>query len=88
MAMARPVVATFVGGVPEIVGPDSGWLVPAGDDAALEAALDSALEATSGTLGQMGEAGRAAVLARHDARTEAAKLLALIAADTSEALPC
>ena len=32
MAQARPVVSTFVGGVPELVTPKAGWLVPAGDE--------------------------------------------------------
>lgn len=39
MAAALPVVATEVGGNPELVRPDTGALVPAGDAAALSAAL-------------------------------------------------
>lgn len=44
-AVARgvPVVSTDVGGVREIIDDESGWLVPAGDPAALAAALSSAL---------------------------------------------
>jgi glycosyltransferase involved in cell wall biosynthesis len=41
MALARPIVATAVGGVPEAVG-DAGWLVPLGDEGGLAAALVSA----------------------------------------------
>ncbi len=45
MAFGLPVVATAVGGLPDAVGCDGerGWLVPAGDPAALARALDDAL---------------------------------------------
>lgn len=53
MAAGRPVVATAVGCLPELVPPAAGRLVPAGDAAALEAALwelasDPALAAARG----------------------------------------
>jgi glycosyltransferase involved in cell wall biosynthesis len=40
MACGLPVVATAVGGVPELVVPGAGELVPARDDVALEAAIE------------------------------------------------
>ncbi|HWH35345.1 MAG TPA: glycosyltransferase family 4 protein [Acidimicrobiales bacterium] len=44
MQLGRPVVATAVGGIPEmIVDGESAWLVPAGDPEALAAALGEAL---------------------------------------------
>lgn len=43
MASGVPVVATHVGGVPEVVGPEEGRLVPPGDPAALSAAIDEVL---------------------------------------------
>lgn len=44
-AAARlPVIATRVGGIPEIFGPTSGSLVPAGDAGALAAAMQTALD--------------------------------------------
>lgn len=46
IACGRPVVATDVGGTREIIGPDNGILVPARDAAALEHALDEALDRT------------------------------------------
>jgi glycosyltransferase involved in cell wall biosynthesis len=44
LARGLPVVATPTGGIPDLVGPDAGILVPAGDDVALAAALRSVIE--------------------------------------------
>ncbi len=44
MACGRPVVASAVGGVPELVAPECGILVPPADPARLAAALDEALD--------------------------------------------
>lgn len=79
-ATGRPAIATSVAGIPELVTPETGLLVPAGDAAALaEAILDfSAMPREA--LAAMGEAGRKAVLARHDAGAEAAKLARLLEA--------
>ena len=43
LACGRPVVASNVGGIPELVGKASGLLVPPGDSGALREALDRAL---------------------------------------------
>ncbi|MFJ5922053.1 glycosyltransferase family 4 protein [Kitasatospora sp. NPDC092948] len=43
LQMGRPLVAARVGGLPELVGPDNGLLVPAGDRAALADALTGLL---------------------------------------------
>ncbi len=43
MAAGVPVVATAVGGVPDVLGPAEGWLVRPGDPAALAAAVREAL---------------------------------------------
>jgi glycosyltransferase involved in cell wall biosynthesis len=79
LASARPVIATQVAGVSELVEEGvSGFLVPAGDAETLadrigRLADDPALRA------RMGAAGRARVRAEFDARTEAARIGALIA---------
>ena len=43
LACGRPIVATNVGGIPELIHPDSGLLVPPRDAAALREALEQAL---------------------------------------------
>jgi glycosyltransferase involved in cell wall biosynthesis len=77
MAAGRPVIATYIAGIPELVQPgETGWLVPAGDTQALAQAVDALAACDPKTLMQMGEAGRARALERHDIGTEAAKLAA------------
>ncbi|MGA7539745.1 MAG: glycosyltransferase family 4 protein [Steroidobacteraceae bacterium] len=79
MALGRPVISTYVGGIPELVeNGKTGWLVPAGDEVALSQAMRPALEATVNELETMGNAGRARVAASHDSMKEARKLLTLI----------
>jgi colanic acid/amylovoran biosynthesis glycosyltransferase len=85
MALRRPVVSTYIAGIPELVEDGkTGWLVPAGDLDALCAALEACLAASTETLARLGEAGYARVLERHDVDREAAKLAALFANAPSE----
>jgi len=79
MAAGRPVIATAIAGVPELVEREVGWLVPAGDAAALAAAIDGLAGMDRDRLAEMGAAARARVFARHDIDAEAAKLSALFA---------
>jgi glycosyltransferase involved in cell wall biosynthesis len=77
MAAGRPVIATYVAGIPELVRPgETGWLVPAGDAAGLSAALREVCRAPRAELEEMGAAGRARALARHNVAREAARLAA------------
>ena len=91
MSLRRPVLGTFVAGIPELVQPgESGWLFPAGDVQSLAAAMQECLQTPDDVLARMGEAARQRVLVRHDIDTEAAKLAALFrqaisAADGSKA---
>ncbi len=81
MAAARPVIATYIAGIPELVCPgETGWLVPAGDVAALAEAVAQMAATPAADLAAMGQAGRARVLARHDADAEAARLAGHFAA--------
>lgn len=80
MAAARPVLATAIAGVPELVVPgETGWLVPAGDAGGLADAMVALAQTPPDRLETMGAAGRARVLLRHDIGTSAAKLAGLFA---------
>ena len=87
MAAGRPVIATAIAGVPELVTGDTGWLVPAGDVQALAEAIASLAATPPTKLDEMGTAARARVLARHDVNVEAAKLARLFAAQHAPAGP-
>jgi glycosyltransferase involved in cell wall biosynthesis len=78
MALRRPVVSTFVGGIPELVNSGAdGWLVPAGDIEALADAMQACLETSVETLVRMGRAAQSRALSRHSVTTEATKLVGL-----------
>lgn len=81
LAMSRPVISTFVAGIPELVVPgECGWLVPAGDAEALAAAMLECLASPPDRLELLGAAGRRRVLEQHDVSIEAGKLQALFEA--------
>jgi glycosyltransferase involved in cell wall biosynthesis len=81
MALRRPVIATYVGGIPELVrSGETGWLVPAGSVAELANAMRQALATPARQLAEMGERGRHVVLERHDLTIECKKLAALFEA--------
>jgi glycosyltransferase involved in cell wall biosynthesis len=78
LALGRPVISTYVAGIPELVQPGvCGWLVPPGSVEALTQAMRVALHAPVEKLEQMGKAGSQLVAQRHDAAIEAGKLAAL-----------
>ena len=78
MALRRPVLATYVGGIPELVlEGENGWLFPAGSIDELATAMADCLLKSPDALGQMGDASYLRVLARHSIDTEAAKLAKL-----------
>ncbi len=58
MALGRPVISTYIAGIPELVLPSCGWLVPAGDVEALAGAMIECLAADEPRLRDMGRAGR------------------------------
>ena len=78
MALRRPVLTTYIAGIPELVRPgEGGWLFPAGDVDALVAALDDFLAVPVNMLEHIGEAAHLRVLKSHSIDTEAAKLAQL-----------
>lgn len=75
LALGRPVISTYVAGIPELVNPgENGWLVPAGSVPDLVDAMRSALELPVERLSEMGRAGHRSVATEHRDSTEAAKL--------------
>jgi glycosyltransferase involved in cell wall biosynthesis len=74
-ALGRPVLSTYVAGIPELViDGQSGWLVPAGSRVDLARAIERVLDTPLSELEAMGARGRAAVRERHYTPTETAKL--------------
>lgn len=79
LALGRPVIATSVAGIPELVDRTNGWLVPAGCVEALAAAMAAVLDAPQEQLRAMGQVGRERVLALHDPDSNARHLAGLLA---------
>lgn len=82
-ALGRPVISTYIAGIPELVDEECGWIIPAGDQVALVGAMRAALMATPAKLEMLGREGRARVEDRHDVDKEAMALLELINASRS-----
>jgi glycosyltransferase involved in cell wall biosynthesis len=81
MALRRPVLTTYVAGIPELVRQgENGWLFPAGTVSELAEAMTDCLAQPVEVLQRMGEAAYQRVLERHDIDTEAAKLAELFKA--------
>jgi glycosyltransferase involved in cell wall biosynthesis len=75
MALGRPVISTFVAGIPELVGEGiTGYLVPAGSVERLAEAMRRVLREDVARLREMGFRGAARVAEAHDATREAEKL--------------
>lgn len=75
LALGRPVIATYVGGVPELVRPGiEGWVVPAGSETHLADAMRSALTADPFELARLGRNGRRRLGEMHRPSAEIQKL--------------
>ncbi len=75
LALGRPVIGTYVGGVPELVRPGiEGWIVPAGSHEDLANAMRSALTADPLELARLGKNGRSRLAEMHRPSAEIAKL--------------
>jgi colanic acid/amylovoran biosynthesis glycosyltransferase len=78
LATGRPVLGTYIAGVPELVEAGvNGWIVPAGNIELTAKAIMQVLETPRDRLEEMGRNGAAKVAAMHDAVREAGKLKAL-----------
>jgi glycosyltransferase involved in cell wall biosynthesis len=88
MAIGRPVLSTYVAGIPELVRDGvEGWLFEAGSVEALAEAMRACLDAPEDLLQRLGAAARSRVLARHHVDAEAARLLALWRARPAKGSP-
>ena len=75
MALQRPVIATYIAGIPELVRPvEHGWLAIAGNRAQLAAAIQQALSSPIDKLNKMGRAAAKTVRERHSTIKEVARL--------------
>jgi colanic acid/amylovoran biosynthesis glycosyltransferase len=77
MAHGLPVVSTTVSGVPELVTPDTGFLVPPEDPQQLAGALEMLLEDEELCM-RMGEAGRARVSREFNTAEQARQMYSLL----------
>jgi len=77
-AQRRPVISTYIAGIPELVVPNvNGWLVPAGNSLDLSMAMREALEAPVESLRRMGNAGRMMIEQNHSLEKEVGRLESL-----------
>jgi glycosyltransferase involved in cell wall biosynthesis len=78
LALHRPVVSTYIAGIPELIlNGRTGWVVPAGSVDHLVDALREALTMSDDALMDIARNGARAVKERHDSAREAARLAAL-----------
>jgi len=85
LALGRPVISTYVAGIPELVkNGENGWLVSAGSVDELVIAMRSAIQTSPQTLDEMGERGRQRVLDQHSIEIEVKKLSELFATVINE----
>ena len=81
LALRRPVITTYVAGIPELVKTGTnGWLVPPGDVHGLKVAIRALVDAEVAALDAMGEQGFKAVFDQHDIDKEAKTLASLFIA--------
>lgn len=78
LALGRPVVSTYIAGIPELVKQGvCGWLVPSGSVTALTTAMRQLLQTPTPQLSQMGQQGAHQVALEHNIAIEACKLACL-----------
>lgn len=76
MALGRPVITTYIAGIPELVVDGCGWLIPAGDVQALAEAIRGVLERDERSLVEVGARAHERAVARHSIEAESRKLAA------------
>jgi glycosyltransferase involved in cell wall biosynthesis len=87
-ALGRPVISTYIAGIPELVEPGvCGWLVPPGEITDLKQAIRSVVQLPVSTLEKMGQAGKERVAHHHQANIEARKLAQLFQESITKSQP-
>lgn len=81
-ALERPVITTFIAGIPELVDQRSGWIIPAGSVDQIADAMIAALDAPSELLTRMGQEGRRRVIEAHSIDQNAARLRSVLVQNT------
>lgn len=82
LALERPVITTYVAGIPELVQSEvNGWLIPSGSVPALTEIMRQVLQLPTERLEQMGKAGCVTVKMLHNTAQEAGKLAKLFRYD-------
>jgi len=76
-ALGRPVVSSYIAGIPELVTPENGWLVPASSVDAIAEAMEKVMQSSPEDLARMGGNGRSRVEAEHNVDENAAQLKSL-----------
>lgn len=83
--LERPVISTYIAGIPElVVSGENGWLAPAADAPALAEAMAEAIAAPDEKILAMGRAGKARVTRDHDSDAIAGELKSLFAVALEE----
>ena len=78
LALKRPVVSTYVAGIPELVDSECGVLIPAGSVEYIKKGIREILAKSPEELREMGEVGYERVSKQHNPLIESRKLLDLI----------
>lgn len=66
LALGRPVISTYIAGIPELVDDRCGWMIPAGSIDAIVSAIRDVMNTPSQKLTEMGKEGRSRVEAGHN----------------------
>jgi len=84
LALGRPVISTYIAGIPELVDEGCGWMIPAGSIDHIADAIRDCLNTTSTDLATKGREGRLRVEQAHNLKTIAPQLYHAFVGATQE----
>jgi colanic acid/amylovoran biosynthesis glycosyltransferase len=85
LALGRPVISTYIAGIPELVDNDCGWIIPAGSIEHIASAIRQALNETPAGLKAKGVEGRKRIEREHNLKLIAPVLFNQFALAVKEA---